>query len=89
MTKFAPDTQLTADVNDWGGYDRYDAWVASANNASFAALAAYDEWVDAFEVLFSRQHGDWVAFFAAAKELARQPREKRLLQLQQLKRATP
>ena len=39
-----PHTQLA-------GYDR---WVAKANNASFAAQAAYDELVPAFEALFER-----------------------------------
>lgn len=68
----------------WGGYDRYDLWVANANNAAFAALSAYDDWVDAFEVLFAQQHGDWAAFYAAAKTLAKLPREERTLHLQQL-----
>ncbi|MBI2749566.1 MAG: aminopeptidase [Burkholderiales bacterium] len=68
----------------WGGYDRYDAWVASANNAAFGALAAYDDWVDAFEALFRAQSGDWPAFYAAAKELAELPPELRTQRLQQL-----
>ncbi|MBC7916244.1 MAG: aminopeptidase [Rhodoferax sp.] len=79
-------TQLKA---TWDGYDRYDAWVANANNAAFAALASYDDWVDAFEVLFARQQGDWVAFYSAAQALANQPREERTRQLQQLQRAKP
>lgn len=73
----------------WGGYNRYDTWVANANNASFAALAAYDDWVDAFEALFVRSNGDWAAFYSAAKELADLPKEPRTLRLQQLKNATP
>ena len=43
-----PHTQLA-------GYDR---WVAKANNASFAAQAAYDELVPAFEALFEREGRD-------------------------------
>ena len=68
----------------WGGYDRYDAWVAGANNAAFGALAAYDDWVDAFEALFRARSGDWPAFYAAAKELAELPPEQRTQRLRQL-----
>ena len=74
---------------DWGGYDRYDAWVAGANNASFAALAAYDDWVDAFEALFIRCNGDWTAFYVAAKNLADKPREERTQALQELQAKRP
>ena len=35
-------------------FSGYDAWVANANNASFAAQAAYDELVPDFEALFER-----------------------------------
>ena len=70
---------------DWGGFDRYDTWVASANNAAFGALAAYDDWVSAFEALFRAQSGDWPAFYAAVKQLAALPREQRTQQLQQLR----
>jgi predicted aminopeptidase len=73
--------------SDWGGYDRYDAWVAGANNASFAALAAYDDWVDAFEALFLRGNGDWEIFYAEVKALADKPRDERMRTLQQLQRA--
>lgn len=69
----------------WGGYDRYDAWVASANNAAFGALAAYDEWVGAFEALFHAGSDDWPAFYAATRQLAALPRETRTARLQQLK----
>nr|WP_295785384.1 aminopeptidase [Rhodoferax sp.] len=69
----------------WGGYAGYDAWVANANNAAFGALAAYDDWVGAFEALFQEQHGDWAAFYIAAKHLAELPRGNRTARLQQLK----
>lgn len=73
----------------WSGYDRNDLWVANANNASFAALAAYDDWVDAFETLFAQQNGDWSAFYAAANALAGLPREERTRQLEKLQGARP
>jgi predicted aminopeptidase len=71
----------------WGGYDRYDAWVANANNAAFGALAAYDDWVDAFESLFHTQGGDWPAFYAATRQLAALPPAERTERLQQLQRS--
>ena len=70
---------------EWAGYTGYDAWVANANNAAFGALAAYDDWVGAFETLFREQHGDWAAFYIAAKHLAGLPRGNRTARLQQLK----
>lgn len=70
----------------WQGYERYDAWVAHANNASFAALAAYDVWVDAFETLYARAKGDWVVFYRDVKALAEMPPDARTRQLQQLQR---
>jgi len=57
----------------WGGYAGYDAWVAGANNASFALQAAYDEWVPGFEALFERNGQDWSRFYDAVKGLAHRP----------------
>lgn len=76
----------------WGGQGPYDVWVANANNASFGALAAYDDWVPAFEVLFNQQPGNWQAFYAAVRQLAELPRDERAQQLSQLlaeKRSSP
>ncbi len=47
----------------------YEAWFQSANNASFAILAAYDELVPAFERLFEREGRDWARFHAAVERL--------------------
>ncbi len=71
----------------WGGYAGYDTWVANANNAAFGALAAYDDWVDAFETLFKHQGGNWVSFYTAVRELSELPKEQRTLRLRQLKAA--
>ena len=62
----------------WGGYSGYDQWVANANNAGFAAQAAYDELVPAFEALFEREGRNWPAFYDAAKRLADLPQAQRL-----------
>lgn len=66
-----PDGATTAQV---AGYDR---WVARANNASFAAQAAYDELVPAFEALYEREGRDWARFYDAVRQLTRQPLAQR------------
>jgi predicted aminopeptidase len=65
----------------WAGYAGYDAWVAGANNASFALQAAYDEWVPGFEALFDRNGQDWSRFYDAVKGLAKLPALERSSQL--------
>ena len=61
----------------WGGYAGYDPWVARTNNASLAALAAYDDLVPGFEALFARQGQDWARFYDAVRKLAALPKEQR------------
>lgn len=68
----------------WGGYAGYDAWVARANNASFGAIAAYDELVPGFEALFTASGQDWPRFYDAVRRLARLPKEERTQTLKQL-----
>ncbi|HMN93407.1 MAG TPA: aminopeptidase [Hydrogenophaga sp.] len=68
----------------WGGHPGYDAWVARANNASFAAQAAYNELVPGFEALFMASGGDFRRFYEAARNLARQPRLERHATLHRL-----
>ena len=62
----------------------YDRWVAQANNASFAAQAAYDAWVPAFEALFAQQGQRWDAFYDAVRSLAALPQSERHARLQAL-----
>lgn len=61
----------------WDGYAGYDRWVASTNNASLGALAAYDEMVPGFEALFVREGKDWRRFYAAVKRLTTLPKQER------------
>jgi predicted aminopeptidase len=68
----------------WGGYAGYDAWVAKANNASFGAMAAYDELVPGFEALFRANGQDWPRFYDAVQRLALLPKEERTQTLKQL-----
>ena len=77
-------SNLSADaaLRQFGGYDQ---WVANANNASFAAQAAYDELVPEFENLFNQlasqsanQPGPaWQRFYDAVKRLAQLPMAER------------
>ena len=62
----------------------YDRCVAHANNASFAAQAAYDEWVPAFEALFAQSGLRWHPFYDAVKELAALPQPERADRLRAL-----
>jgi predicted aminopeptidase len=70
--------------SSWGAYAGYDAWVAGANNAAFAAQAAYDELVPAFETLFERQGRDWQRFYDAVRQLAQMPAAERTRVLKQI-----
>lgn len=65
----------------WGGFAGYDPFVAQANNASFAAQAAYDSLVPAFEALFEREGRDFARFYDAVRALAALPREERRARL--------
>ena len=70
---------------DAARFSGYDAWVASANNATFGAQAAYDELVPGFEALFERISKDaakepgeaWPRFHAAVRHLADLPEKER------------
>ncbi len=74
-------TQLKA---GWNGYAGYDPFVARANNASFAAQAAYDEWVPAFEALFEREGRDFARFYDAVRALGNRPKDERHAALREL-----
>lgn len=65
-----------------------DEWVAQANNASFGALAAYDDWVPAMTRWWQQLRGEgpatpetWRGFYAQMRELAALPAEERKLRL--------
>lgn len=68
----APPASATAPTpqNPWA---LTDAWVAQANNASFAALAAYEDWAPAFTAMHQQSGGDWPRFYDAVRTLAAQP----------------
>ena len=70
---------------EWGGYAAYDPWVARANNAAFAAQAAYDELVPGFEALFEAEGRSWPRFYDAVRRLADLSKTERHLALNSLK----
>ncbi|NYE24291.1 aminopeptidase [Pigmentiphaga litoralis] len=62
----------------WQGFNGYDGWFAGEiNNARFASVATYHQWVPAFRVLYARcascQQGSLAPFFAEVKALADLP----------------
>ena len=79
--------QLQADYSRlkaerWGGFAGYDAWFASANNASLGVLAAYNEWAADFERLYRREGSDFTRFYAEVARLAAMPKAERHAALQ-------
>jgi predicted aminopeptidase len=61
----------------WGGFAGYDGWFASANNASLAVQAAYNDLVPAFERLYEREGRDFTRFYAEVRRLAALPKAER------------
>ena len=73
----------------WDGYSGYDdIMTLGPNNAWFAALSTYTEYLPAFITLFHREGGDFNRFYAAADGLAQRSEEERASLLgRQLRRA--
>jgi predicted aminopeptidase len=59
-------------------YPVYDEWLAGGlNNAMLAAVATYYECLPGFKRLLAENDNDLERFYAAVRELARQPRQER------------
>lgn len=65
--QWRPAAQPSASNSAWA---RLDAWVVQANNASFAALGVYEDWVPAFSAMFQQADGDWPRFYDAVRAVA-------------------
>jgi predicted aminopeptidase len=63
------------------GFAGYDGWFARANNASFAVMGAYNDFVPAFERLFEASGRDFARFHAEVRALAPLPRAERRARL--------
>ncbi len=62
----------------WGGFAGYDRMFArGANNAFLASVASYTELVPAFRALLAQKQGDFAAFYAAVRELAKLKKPER------------
>lgn len=61
----------------WQGYNGYDRWFETANNARIAAVATYHDWVPAFLAHYEHLNRDIEAFYARSAEVARQPAQAR------------
>lgn len=62
----------------WGGFAGYDRWFAGKpNNATLASVALYTELVPAFRAMLDHEGGNLWRFYAAAKGLAKLPKEER------------
>lgn len=54
----------------WGGYDGYDQWMSSLNNAKLNSVATYYQLVPPLQALLRANGGDMAKFLAACRELA-------------------
>ena len=76
-------TELAADIHTLEHRLRvhspvYDDWIAEGlNNAQLASVSTYYDCVPGFERLLQRANGDLPRFYAAARELAREPKATR------------
>jgi predicted aminopeptidase len=73
---------------EWGGFPGYDRYFSQpANNALLSVVAAYTQWVPAFTRLLEEVHGDLPAFYERVRQLARQRKDQRDANLQELARS--
>lgn len=69
----------------WKSGPNYDAWFAhTLNNASIVSVATYHRLVPAFEHLLEAEGGDFKAFYAACRRIAKLPPAERKARLQEV-----
>lgn len=72
----------------WGGDPEYDGWFSHPiNNAHLNSVAAYYDFVPAFEQILAAHGGDMEKFYQAAEQLSKRPKPERHEQLRILARA--
>jgi predicted aminopeptidase len=72
---FAALTEEVRALQNQQGDHYYDSWLKEGlNNAHLASVATYYQCVPGFERLLAEQGGDLQRFYAAARELSKQPR---------------
>lgn len=67
----------TTKTQQWQGFSGYDHWFQSMNNASFAALALYEDTTEQFIALHRQLGGHWPRFYAEVARQAQLPKEER------------
>jgi predicted aminopeptidase len=69
----------------WGGFAGYDRFFAQdLTNAHLASVGAYNAMVPAFDALLARDGGDFRAFYADVRKLAKLSKDEREAELQSL-----
>ena len=72
----------------WGGDTEYDGWFAHPiNNAQLNSVAAYYDFVPAFEQILAANGGDLDKFYKAAEQISKKPKPERHEQLRVLAHA--
>ncbi|MEO7066604.1 MAG: aminopeptidase [Rhodanobacter sp.] len=75
---------------EWPQDHRYDTWIAQPiNNARLLPFGLYDQWIPALTRLFRDAGGDWPAFYASVRALAKRPETQRTQALQRLLNSAP
>jgi predicted aminopeptidase len=75
-------TNQVRELQKQTGVRYYESWLKEGlNNAHLASVATYYQCVPGFQRLLTQQGGDLMRFYAAARELSRQPRAIRHAQL--------
>ncbi len=79
---FAGLTEQVRALQRQDGVQYYEPWLREGlNNAHLASVATYYKCVPGFQRLLAQEDGDLVRFYAAARELSKQPRATRHAQL--------
>lgn len=68
----------------WNGYQGYDHWIASLNNARLVSLQTYRGLIPAFAALLEQNDHDLQAFYLASQRLANLLPEERKRELEHL-----
>jgi len=63
--------------SQWGGYAGYDRFFDGMNNAHIASVSIYNALVPQFERMLARRNGDFAAFYADVRALARLSKDER------------
>ncbi len=75
---FAELTEQVRDLQRQEGVRYYESWLEEGlNNAHLASVATYYKCVPGFQQLLAQSDGDLERFYAAARELSKQPRATR------------